>query len=282
MLSSCWRKVHTCKCWLGHKGDAVLNVSCPLFEMYSLLHSFWAWLSNAQHRGDQTKEQLSTVWHDIGAWLLVFFCEAYSTWRTRPKNSCPLFDMNLVVLTLVFSVKLTAQWGPDQRTAVLCLTSAWWCSPVGLFCETGRTGAGQRSPTPQGRANQRAAESREGEVWQTGPITRQKVSHSPYRMSAWAIPEHALVLITRDSVATIMHGSIYMEDQILGVPENNGSGTRLQDPEWKIPVHQMHEVAGKKQSLATLHTPADKKNNTIFFRTRFSAWHVSTIMCFGA
>ena len=73
-----------------------------------------------------------------------------------------------------------------------------------------------------------------------------------------------------------------MEDQILGVPENNGSGTRLQDPEWKIPVHQMHEVAGKEQSLATLHTPADKKNNTIFFRTRFSASHASTIMCFGA
>ena len=78
-----------------------------------------------------------------------------------------------------------------------------------------------------------------------------------------------------------MHGSIYMEDQILGVPENNGSGTRLQDPEWKIPVHQMHEVAGKKQSLATLHTPADKKNNTIFFRTRFSAWHVHNNVFWG-
>lgn len=67
----------------------------------------------------------------------------------------------------------------------------------------------------------------------------------------------------------------YLEDQSLGVPEKNGSGTRLQDPEWKIAVHRMHEIAGKKQSLTALHTPAGKKNNTIFLQDQ-----VQRLACF--
>ena len=55
-------------------------------------------------------------------------CQMHSTGGTRPKNSYPLFDMTLVLGFWSFFVKHTAHGGPDQRTAVLCLTWTWWCS----------------------------------------------------------------------------------------------------------------------------------------------------------